>query len=250
MSESRDRAMRRSRGTSRNVIDGKVKLERARSAGQHEQVVFPSLEATKEAVLAGVCPCCGKGPFTLLARHTHAQHGIDTRQLRDLAGLTYSESITPTSFQERRRKIATDLIAEGKLWSPGGVKGRVPVRSAAGRELAKRKPSTEAPACINCGEPARRKKSKDRSGSRWLKTCSEACAREASSKARMKERPVCVMCGALVPFERGRPGKAKTCSLKCDRARRAETMRETRRRMIHGEKAAPERPVGSEEKTG
>lgn len=222
--------MRRTRGTSRNVIDGKVKLERARQAGQHEQVVFPSAGALKQAVLAGICPCCGKGPFTLLARHTHAQHGIDTKQLRDLAGLTYSESITPPAFQEQRSKIASKLIAEGKLCSPGGKPGVEAQRSAAGRERMKRRPATPAPACISCGEPARRKQSKDRSGSRWLKTCSETCAREASRKARTKERPGCVVCGTPVPFERGRPSAAKTCSDKCLRQRLSTAMSERRRR--------------------
>lgn len=242
MSESRDRAMRRSRGTSRNVIDGKVKLERARSAGQHQQVVFPSTESVKEAVLAGICPCCGGGPFALLARHTHAQHGIDTRQLRDLAGLTYSESITPASLRERRSQMATSMIADGRWRTPGGKKGAKPQRSVAGRELMKRKPGTSAPACINCGEPARRKQSKDRSGSRWLKTCSETCAREASRKARTKERPTCVVCGASVPFERGRPSAAKTCSDKCLRQRLSAAMSERRRRQIQSAAAGPVRP--------
>lgn len=241
MSESRDRAMRRSRGTSRNVIDGKVKLERARHAGQHEQAVSPSPEAVKEAVMAGVCPCCGKGPFTLLARHTHAQHGIDTRQLRDLAGLTYSESITPASLRERRSQLATAMIEDGRLRSPGGKKGAKPQRSAAGRERMKRQPGTSAPACINCGEPARRKQSKDRSGSRWLKTCSEACAREASRNARTKERPACVVCGTPVPFERGRPSAAKTCSDECLRQRLSTAMSERRRRQIQSGTAGPVR---------
>lgn len=247
MSESRDRALRRSRGTSRNVIDGKVKLERARPAGQHEQVVFPSPEAVKEAVLAGLCPCCGKGPFTLVARHTHAQHGIDTRQLRDLAGLTYSESITPPALRERRKDIADALIAEGRLRSPGGVKGRTPVRSTAGKERMKRKPSDEAPPCANCGQPARRKDTANwqdagRTSGGWLKTCSEECAearRRSNYEARTKPRPACVVCGAAIPAGRSRAYRVKTCGDECQRVRRQQTMRETRRRQINGEGPTP-----------
>lgn len=231
MSESRDRAMRRSRGTSRNVIDGKVKLERARQAGQHEQVVFPSEEAVREAVLAGICPCCGKGPFTLVARHTHAQHGIDTRQLRDLAGLTYSESITPPALREQRRKIANDLIAEGRLSSPGGVKGRTRSTSKAGKERMKRKPSKDAPPCINCGRPARRKdasgwREPGRTSGGWLRTCSDECAEaraHSSYQSRTKPRPACIVCGAMIPVERGRLGRVetyKTCSSDCQQAQR------------------------------
>lgn len=222
MSESRDRALRRSRGTSRNTIDGKVKMERARQAGQHEQVVFPSPEAIKAAVLAGICPCCGRGPFTLLARHTHSQHGLDTRQLRDLAGLTYSESITPPAHQDQRRKIAKDMIEAGKLWSPGGVKGRVAARSAAGKERMKRKPTTEAPPCVTCGRPARRKEA----SSGWLQTCSDECVEarlQTHYQSRTRPRPPCVVCGATIPVERGRLDRVeryKTCSSACHRVRR------------------------------
>lgn len=232
MSESRDRAMRRSRGTSRNVIDGKVKLERARQAGQHEQVVFPSEEAVKEAVLAGICPCCGRGPFTVLARHTHAQHGIDTRELRDLAGLTYSESITPPGFRERRSKIASDLIAEGRLKSPrtGGA-GKPRAGSKAGRERMKRKPSDAAPPCTNCGRPARHKDAtgwseSGRQSGGWLRTCSDECAEarvQADRQSRTKPRPACVVCGTTIPVQRGRVGRAetyKTCSSECHQVRR------------------------------
>ena len=249
MSESRDRSMRRSRGTSRNVIDGKVKLERAQAAGQHEQVVFPSVESVKEAVLAGICPCCGKGPFALLARHTNARHGIDKKELRDLAGLAYKDSITAGELKERRRQIAVELITAGRLRSPGGVPGRTPLRSKAGKERMKRKPSTEAPPCANCGRPARRKdtsawQEENRSGA-WLKSCSDECGqvlRRAAYDARTKPRPSCVVCGTTISNGRGRPGKVKTCSVECDRARRAKTMRETRRRMLQGDSAGPVRP--------
>jgi hypothetical protein len=231
MSESRDRAMRRSRGTSRNVIDGKVKLERARSAGQHEQVVFPSPEAVKEAVLAGICPCCGKGPFVLLARHTHAQHGIDKRQLRDLAGLAYTDSITSAAHQELRRKIALGLIEEGKLWPPRKGARRPTVVSAAGKERRNRKPSEEAPPCANCGRPARHKDASHwteagRVSGGWLKSCSDECAgalRRAHYASRTKARPACMVCGTTIPMERGRPGRAetyKTCSSECQQIRR------------------------------
>lgn len=230
MGESRDRARRRSRGASRNVIDAKIKLERAKPAGQSEQVVFPSSEAVQAAVRSGICPCCGRGPFALLARHTHAQHGIDKKQLRDLAGLAYSDSITSDGLKEQRRQIALGLIASGRLRPPGGKKGRKAEPSAAGRERMKRRPGTAAPDCINCGRPARRKQSQNGSGSRWLKTCSEACAREASRKARTKERPACVVCNKPVPFERGRPGKAKTCSAECLHERLSTAMSERRKR--------------------
>lgn len=242
MSESRDRAMRRSRGTSRNVIDGKVKLERARQAGQHEQVVFPSKEAAREAVLAGVCPCCGKGPFALLARHTHAAHGIDKRELRDLAGLAYIDSITPPELRERRAQIAHQLIADGRLQPPRAAKRQAPVQSKAGKQRMKRKPTTDAPACANCGRPARHKdasnwKEEGRTSGGWMKTCSEECGevlRRANYDARTRQRPVCVVCGENVPVSRGRVGRVethKTCSSECQRVRRQRATNELMERV-------------------
>lgn len=242
MSESRDRAMRRSRGTSRNVIDGKVKLERARSAGQHEQVVFPSQEKVKEAVLSGICPCCGAGPFRLLARHTHAQHGIDKKELRDLAGMAYRDSITPPEMRERRRGITLELIAAGRLCPPRGVERRAAVVSKAGKERRKRKPSADAPPCVNCGRAARRKDASNwqepnRTSGGWLKTCSDECTEaraQTNYESRTRQRPACVVCGADIPVGRGRLGRVEqhqTCSSGCNRARRQKATDELMERV-------------------
>jgi hypothetical protein len=64
----------------------------------------------RAAVEAQLCPFCGKGPFTVVALHTNHAHGIDRRQLRDLAGLYYSASITPSEHRAERAQHARKTL--------------------------------------------------------------------------------------------------------------------------------------------
>lgn len=43
----------------------------------------------KERLLAGFCPYCIKGPFTVVLIHVYRVHGVKGREVRDAAGLRY-----------------------------------------------------------------------------------------------------------------------------------------------------------------
>lgn len=239
MSEGSDRRLRRSRGTSRNSIDSKTKLENGQPAGQHEQLFYPDKETCRAAVLAGLCPVCGRGPFTLLARHTSARHGIDTRELRDLSGINYSASILPLDYKIQRSMLALRLLAEGKTMPRAAEKYGPPIVSAAGREAMKRKPIKPAPMCTHCGQTVNRKRSWTNSEgvtrSSWLRTCSDECAEArmaATHSARTKPRAACVVCGGPIPVGRGRPGTVKTCGDQCRKRNRSDNMRRQRASVV------------------
>lgn len=68
--------------------------KRARgTAGTAEPEVAPSADAIRAAITAQTCPWCTRGPFMILAGHTHRAHGVSAAELRDLAGLTKTASI-------------------------------------------------------------------------------------------------------------------------------------------------------------
>lgn len=60
----------------------------------------------RENVLAGLCPFCGEGPFKVVAGHTTRVHDVDRFELRDLAGLFYSDSICDPDYAEERSELA------------------------------------------------------------------------------------------------------------------------------------------------
>lgn len=70
----------------------------------------PSPEAVRFAIEAQLCPFCGKGPFVIVALHTNHAHGIDRRELRDLAGIYYSASITPPEHRAERAEAARKYL--------------------------------------------------------------------------------------------------------------------------------------------
>ena len=93
-------------------------------------------ETIRQAVDAGICPWCGKGPYTVLAVHTSKVHKINRFDLREAAGITYSARITPDDYHERRSELSRDLYERGLTFRPEhnkpakGAKRRV---SPAGR---------------------------------------------------------------------------------------------------------------------
>jgi hypothetical protein len=88
----------------------------------------------REAVLRGDCPLCGESGFKSIAGHCQAMHGVLSRDLRDLLGLTYTESIcSPTlSATLREHGIGKNPSLLGK---PGAKtfskKGRAAITASA-----------------------------------------------------------------------------------------------------------------------
>jgi hypothetical protein len=95
---------------------------------------MPTREQIIAGILQGTCAWCGKGPFKMLAQHVNKTHGINTRRLRDLAGVTYSAVICSPEHHDRLVEIndVSPLLraaAEGRRASgPHEI-------SAAGRQI-------------------------------------------------------------------------------------------------------------------
>lgn len=78
-------------------------------AGEFGRVTNPeSVEAIRRSLEAFICPWCGEGPYKLLASHTNRAHGVDRKELRELAGLLKNSSITPDDVRERRRQLGRE----------------------------------------------------------------------------------------------------------------------------------------------
>lgn len=81
----------------------------------------------RSSLTAGTCPWCDKGPFRSIAKHTNSAHGIDRRQLRELAGLPWTASICAPDLAARRRELnarperVEQLAALTKATGPHGV---------------------------------------------------------------------------------------------------------------------------------
>lgn len=120
---------RRHTSTNRN----RVSANRARSlsldprgpSGQANSLTMPGSGAFQRSVLACICPFCGAGPFKILATHVHRKHDVDARELRDMAGLTYSTPITSPEFHAERSARSREMQEQGVSLRPEHVaKGR------------------------------------------------------------------------------------------------------------------------------
>jgi len=94
----KQRAIRRDRC---NLI-AEGKLELLRSVGLNNTDIVEM----RNAVLRGDCPLCSEGGFKSIAGHTQQMHGILSRDLRDLLGITYTESICSKELHEKFSNMA------------------------------------------------------------------------------------------------------------------------------------------------
>lgn len=92
-------------GVSAETLRAK-RLEQKTPAGQADRVVSYDPAAVLAAIEAQTCPFCGAGPYKVLAVHTSKIHGVDRRELRELAGLNGSARICAPEFSERARQLA------------------------------------------------------------------------------------------------------------------------------------------------
>jgi transposase len=70
--------------------------------------------AIRAKVLAGICPFCDKGPFHVVAGHTVRVHNVNSRELRDAAGLYYSDTITSPEYHEARVTLSRRQYIDGR----------------------------------------------------------------------------------------------------------------------------------------
>lgn len=51
-----------------------------------------------ECLKAGVCPLCGRGGYIVPLNHISLKHGIDSKTMRDLAGLKVKDSVCDPTY--------------------------------------------------------------------------------------------------------------------------------------------------------
>lgn len=98
---------RQTRGRYADPLAATRKLARS-PEGQHGQVVAPDSSAVREAIAAGKCPWCGRGPYRVLATHTSRSHGVGAAELRELAGLKKRASICDPDHSQNCRELLTE----------------------------------------------------------------------------------------------------------------------------------------------
>ena len=59
-------------------------------------------------VRSGVCPICGAGEFKNVALHICLKHGVTRRELSEMVGFTFSESICSKALSDRLRVTSAD----------------------------------------------------------------------------------------------------------------------------------------------
>jgi hypothetical protein len=105
MGNPNNQTVRAFRGVSAETLRAKQLLANA-PAGQADRVVSYDPVAVRTAIEAQTCPFCGRGPYKVLAVHTNKIHGVDRRDLRELAGLNGSARICAPEFSENARQRA------------------------------------------------------------------------------------------------------------------------------------------------
>jgi hypothetical protein len=125
----------RTKSVSTPGLRNKKLLKKALEPNRLNAVLPPSQEAIRRALEARLCPWCGKGPWDSIAGHTVRAHGVDRKELRDLAGLTYSVSLTSDRLHQRNKDRARERGApDGHLG-----KGKTKVLSKVAQKIARDK---------------------------------------------------------------------------------------------------------------
>jgi hypothetical protein len=121
VSKGRGRSLRRTK-----TMRGRAGPGTLRTLGAHHKtpagtafaVSAPSEQAFRANVEAGICPFCGLGPYKALAIHTGKAHAVDRFQLREMAGLPYSASITSPEYHAERVALSKKQFEEGVTLRP------------------------------------------------------------------------------------------------------------------------------------
>lgn len=219
----------------RKTTPGRTRVLETKGRMQHgdpnpgNRVTPPSRDATREAILAGTCPICGKTGFKKLAGHTYRAHGIDRMELRSMGGFVLKDSICAPDVSEACRQRTKERIEAGELrrGNPGGPgpyeltgegKRRLAERNRQRGEQIRAEYESAPDRCRMCEAPI----PFDR---RSNATCGETCRRgllaaSARLQARREGKPgsdrppkECVACGAR--FRPTGDYRTSTCSTEC-----------------------------------
>lgn len=91
----------RARRRAKCVQTGETRLALLRS----ESAAAEQVDEMRDAVLRGDCPLCGESGFKSIAGHCQTMHGVLSRELRDLLGMTYSETICSPALSSKMREL-------------------------------------------------------------------------------------------------------------------------------------------------
>lgn len=96
---SRSRASVQTRG----VAESRLRTEQKQADhGGHDPQALLSKDTVRGFLEAFMCPWCDRGPFKVVAVHVSRMHGVGPKELRDLAGLCYNETLTEPETHARR----------------------------------------------------------------------------------------------------------------------------------------------------
>jgi hypothetical protein len=93
----------------RGVNDQKLKSDERLGHKNTDPQGLLTVEVVRRHIETCTCPLCGAGPFKVLPMHTNQAHGIDKKQLRQMAGLTSTQPISSAEFREKARLRASSL---------------------------------------------------------------------------------------------------------------------------------------------
>ena len=93
-------------------------------------VPLETIAAMKASVLSGDCPFCARSGFKSIAGHCQQAHTVTSRELRDLLGFTWTESICDLALHDKLHELhlGNNPSALGMARGPRQV-------SARGREI-------------------------------------------------------------------------------------------------------------------
>lgn len=97
---SRSRATVQIRGVAESSL--RAEQKNAFQRGSEPQTLLTQ-NALREILEAYMCPWCDRGPFKVVTQHTSRMHGIGPKELRDMAGLYYTTTLSAESTLEKRR---------------------------------------------------------------------------------------------------------------------------------------------------
>ncbi len=191
--------------------DGVVPSARERNRRQEKRARDVSLDDSppKDELMryieAGRCWWCNDGRiFRSLSGHWRKAHGIDAQWVRDYLGLSKKVSFIGPDLRERFAERGRERYDPDKL---SGAKGTQKTATTCFRESQRRKSLAQA---------------QSDGYQDLMRERSARAHRVLLEKAIEKRKTVypCVICGRPVEWKMGK-NRPKTCSLECDRERRA-----------------------------
>lgn len=240
-----ERAGRKTTPGNTRVLETKGRMQH-RDPNVGNRVTPPEQQATREAILAGTCPFCGKTGFKVLAGHTYRAHGVDRAELRAMGGFVLKDSICDDSVSDACRKRTVARQESGNLWRGNPLMGTHELGPEGKRRLAERnrqrgeqvRAEYEAnpSRCRVCDKPISYVKIRRANGP--VATCGEACLRQLATQKAVaqhrrtgklrRDRPpkTCKVCqGEFVPSDY----RVSTCGPACRDVVVAKKNRERRK---------------------